>query len=686
VGTKRERERKDLKKMVTRRTIMLTLLVGSCFTSVVFAADPNCRETYIVPGRAAMFEGSLSGLREAYTFFNAGVQDTNKCTGDKRELTFLHAVTETAMLFIDDSSIVGQHGFLYDGTSWTTLDKPGATETWLYGISDSNIVGEYKDASQNWHGFFYDGTSWTTLNKPGATGTVPYGISGSNIVGEYKDASQNWHGFLYNGTSWTTLNKPGATETWLYGISGSNIVGEYKDASQNWHGFFYNGTSWTTLNKPGAILTSPYGISGGNIVGRYWDASGYHGFLYNGTSWITLNKPGATGTLPYGISSGNIVGYYKSIPNNYHGFLYNGTSWTTLNMPGAIETFPYGIDGSNIVGGVSGGHSFLELAKGFGVEVLGDYFATLDINVPLTNGRYKIPSGADANKISDIIQNSILEIDDIIAELDSISDTAGNRFRIYFTPDETGLEKNLEVDYGEVLILRGLLLAFKSQLETKLAYDVFVDVNETLLDKLLYEDGVNPEEPNFAELAAIIGINDPCNININDDFLNHYLNLLKVLPTPGHPDANGAAILAKSKKDLLASIDSYFKAINYISAETDSQEDDLVYVDPNDKFLFDTVKQKLTALQNSLKNDTTATYPVETTKTYRVYSSSSIIGQMVLVYDLTGLGGESGSLTFTKPDVPTPWEVNWFGRDNSEIEVELECYSSEHWGDTSRVL
>ena len=33
------------------------------------------------------------------------------------------------------------HGFIYNGTNWTTLDVPGANCTWASGISGSNIVG-----------------------------------------------------------------------------------------------------------------------------------------------------------------------------------------------------------------------------------------------------------------------------------------------------------------------------------------------------------------------------------------------------------------------------------------------------------------------------------------------------------------------------------------------------------------
>jgi hypothetical protein len=336
--------------------------------------------------------------------------------------------------------------------------------------------------------------------------------------------------------------------------------------------------------------------------------------------------------------------------------------------------------------------SFLELAKGFGIKVIGNYFDQIDVNVPLTNGRYKIPSGApDANKISKVIHNSIIpEINKIIAELDSISDTASNRFRIFFTPAETGLENNLEVDYGEVLILKGLLLAFKSQLEAKSAYDVFVNVNGTLLHKLLYVNGINVNDFNDGDYLGLlrvinINVNDPNQLGINKHFLNPYPNLLKVLPTANDSN-NGTAILAQSKKDLTAAIDNYFKAVNYIAAETDNQNDDLVYIDPNDKFVFNTFNQKLTTLQNSLKNDTAATYPLETTKTYNVYDSQSkLIGQMVLVYDLTDLGGDANSLTFTKTGVPTPWEIELFsivgGTDlhkNAEFEADLGRYSSGH--------
>jgi hypothetical protein len=65
------------------------------------------------------------------------------------------------------------------------------------GIDGSNIVGGYIDASGGQHGFLYDGITWTTLDMPGASWTVARGIDGSSIVGDYYDTSGWQHGFIY---------------------------------------------------------------------------------------------------------------------------------------------------------------------------------------------------------------------------------------------------------------------------------------------------------------------------------------------------------------------------------------------------------------------------------------------------------------------------------------------------------
>ncbi|MCK4784943.1 MAG: hypothetical protein KAV87_14420 [Desulfobacteraceae bacterium] len=327
--------------------------------------------------------------------------------------------------------------------------------------------------------------------------------------------------------------------------------------------------------------------------------------------------------------------------------------------------------------------SFLELVQQFGVIVTGDSFDPsdtnpIDINVILdVANNYIVPSGAPLpEEIPGIIIAMIPQIDALIAELESIDDSPSDPFRIFFTPSETGMQSNLEVDYGEVLILKGLLMALKAQIQAKLAYDVYINVNESLLNKLLYVDGINTDNFDENTFFALFGIDDVDNLHINDDILNPYPVLLEVLPT------DGAAILAKARLDMIVGIKYYSDAIDYLRNEQDPQENDFLYIDQDSEAGFQLVGDWLTKLRNSLTGGTAGTYMWETTKTYNIYmSGQGLVGELVLVYDFTGFDGDTGSLTFTDPSIaPSPWEVDGFWKeDNGIIDIDLEYYSNGDW-------
>jgi hypothetical protein len=265
--------------------------------------------------------------------------------------------------------------------TYTPLAYPLSVQTSAWGISGTNIVGFYVDASGDEYGFLYNGgTNWSSLKDPLSGpglvgGTAVTRISGTKAVGIYLDTSGNEHGFIHSGTdwsnNWTTMDDPNGVSsptngTFPLGISGTNIVGYYIDASGNTHGFLYNGNTWTNLDDPSAASGSSGGtyvfdISGTNVVGNYVDANGQtRGFLYNIVSraWTTLNDPlEEYGTTPSGISGTNIVGDYWDRNDNVHGFLHSGTDWTTLDDPlapvgryPAGGTFLRGIDGTRMVG------------------------------------------------------------------------------------------------------------------------------------------------------------------------------------------------------------------------------------------------------------------------------------------------------------------------------------------------
>jgi hypothetical protein len=106
--------------------------------------------------------------------------------------------------YSDSSSDI--HGFLYDlaTTNFTaTLDDPEATnQTQAMGIAGGNIVGYYLDNTGD-HGFLYNGTAYSTLDDPagsissGGMGTFAYGVDSSgDVVGRYEDGLGSSHGFL----------------------------------------------------------------------------------------------------------------------------------------------------------------------------------------------------------------------------------------------------------------------------------------------------------------------------------------------------------------------------------------------------------------------------------------------------------------------------------------------------------
>jgi len=248
------------------------------------------------------------------------------------------------------NSIQVNHGFLFDGTTFHTLDDPAefvAGNSTTNGIDGTNVVGWYGDAVAT-HGFLYDGTSWKQLDDPLARdGTFAYGISGNKIVGYYRLLGESRvHAFVYDGVTYSTLTNPSfpSREVIPYAISGNKIVGANNSAP--FGSFLFDGTNWTDLNDPQALngATFAQGIDGNRIVGSYENITGYHGFLYDGTNWTTLDDPlaqqgGGFGTFVTGISGNTIVGWYLDTSNVFHGFtttIVPEPSTFVLAMVGAL--------------------------------------------------------------------------------------------------------------------------------------------------------------------------------------------------------------------------------------------------------------------------------------------------------------------------------------------------------------
>jgi len=248
------------------------------------------------------------------------------------------------------------------GYEFTTVDHPQAVNgTFPLSVQGSTVVGFYRDSNLHEHGFSFDGSTYTTLDHPSAGGTtayygtIAYDVWGTTIVGTYSDGSRT-SGFVYAGSNWTSF-RVADQATLARGVYGSDIVGFYSaPATSTSHGFLYDGVSYTTLDHPLAVgQTYPRDIWGSTIAG-YYASGGVHGFTYDGATYTTLDHPLASalfsgdGTYAVGISGSTVVGWYDRDSLD-HGFTYDGSTWSTIDHPlGARGTEIWGVSGNTLVG------------------------------------------------------------------------------------------------------------------------------------------------------------------------------------------------------------------------------------------------------------------------------------------------------------------------------------------------
>ena len=131
-----------------------------------------------------------------------------------------------------------EHGFLYNGSGYTTLDPPGADPQHTPMASRAaTSLGPMWTLRERRRLFRTNGFEYKTLDPHGSQSSLASGVSGKNVVGIHEDASRVWGGFLYNGSGYTILS--GGRETSANGGSGNNVVGQYLDYYGVYHGFLH---------------------------------------------------------------------------------------------------------------------------------------------------------------------------------------------------------------------------------------------------------------------------------------------------------------------------------------------------------------------------------------------------------------------------------------------------------------
>jgi probable HAF family extracellular repeat protein len=125
------------------------------------------------------------------------------------------------------------------------LAFPGAVRTWAYGINDAGqVAGAYDDGISN-HGFLYSGGAYTSLNVPGSLNTVLQRVNNAGqVVGNSNTSNVTpVTGFLYNGGNYTALDVPGSSVTVGEGLTSDGEVLVQTDIGA----FLYNNGIYTKL-------------------------------------------------------------------------------------------------------------------------------------------------------------------------------------------------------------------------------------------------------------------------------------------------------------------------------------------------------------------------------------------------------------------------------------------------------
>jgi probable HAF family extracellular repeat protein len=185
--------------------------------------------------------------------------------------------------------------FLFNSGNFTPIAHPCAQPQ---SINTSGKIAGYYSTSYR-VGFLYSGGNFTTIEPPGALDTYVAGMNDAGqIVGFYaSDSSFRAKAFIYRGVnSYTTIEVPGNTSgTAGRGINASGqIVGAY--ITNYLHGFLYRDGVIIKFDVPNSLSTDPKSINNfGQIAGTYDDNNGYYGFLATRKFAGTPGKPNCFG-------------------------------------------------------------------------------------------------------------------------------------------------------------------------------------------------------------------------------------------------------------------------------------------------------------------------------------------------------------------------------------------------------
>jgi probable HAF family extracellular repeat protein len=183
--------------------------------------------------------------------------------------TFCEAISSNGSIVGEYTQADGNnHGFLYQNGVFTDIGL--GVESGAFGVNDQGFIvgGFLKCGLCEQLGFIFDGSTYTTVSPKGATFVSVVGINNHGVmVINVADANTNYHSYIYNGATYTNIDAPGFTDTFGFSINnlgdvsmtvqkadGSREISDGAILSQGQYNFF------SYRNHPDT-LTRSYGIN-----------------------------------------------------------------------------------------------------------------------------------------------------------------------------------------------------------------------------------------------------------------------------------------------------------------------------------------------------------------------------------------------------------------------------------------
>jgi hypothetical protein len=247
-------------------------------------------------------------------------------------------------------------------TSFIALDVPGADSTEIHGVIRTGpllqyveVVGFFHDA-RGTHGFVWSRGRYTTINYPGAKNTWTLGINGrQEIVGTYAGSDGIAHGFSYARGTYTKITcpltrGPGPGDVAPNAVNDAGAIAGTYGAD----GFVRVGTE-CVFALHGSTLSINAINNDGEAAASFVDAGDtIHGLtllpLSPNPDETQVDVPGAAATWLTGINdAGQLVGYYRIVTRGpraliRNGFVFGNGAFATLDYPGAFRTEPFAVD------------------------------------------------------------------------------------------------------------------------------------------------------------------------------------------------------------------------------------------------------------------------------------------------------------------------------------------------------